>query len=81
MYSNITRVSFTSCSDTPEFVIHNNYGDLRFCYDKKSSDPNRDLLIKLKYLKDFFENWRPDHNIQFFSLLLPDLSIYHNTKK
>ncbi|CAI2364409.1 unnamed protein product [Moneuplotes crassus] len=80
-YRDITGVSFTAASHTPQFVIHNKEGDLRFECEYNEDDPQSDLLVKLRYIHEFLLQWDPSHNVSFFSVKMSDLKIYHNTKK
>ena len=80
-YQDITRISFTFNSETPEFLIHNKFGDLRFSHNKDSCDPTYDLILNLRHLKDFFEDWNKYHDIGFYSLDVEILELYHNKKK
>ncbi|CAI2359681.1 unnamed protein product [Moneuplotes crassus] len=80
-YEDITGVSYTSNLNNPEFVIHNEIGDLRFKCEYNEINPDEDLLIKLRYLQEFLHNWDPDYNIPFFCVEMEDLKLYHNTKK
>ncbi len=65
-FEDVTGVSYTFRSETPEFVIHNRTGDLRFKCEYNESDPDGDLLLKLRYLREYFDLWNSNHQIPFF---------------